>query len=1240
MAAACFACLLLLLRYWLLPDIERYRETIAAAISHATGQHVTIGGIRANWDGLRPHMLLHTVKVHDRAGHPVLLLQQLEGTLAWRSLAHAELRFRTIEIDRPDLIVRRDASGAIHVAGFLVDAEPADGEDGFSDWLLRQRQVIIRNATILWRDELRNAPALPLRVDLRLRNNGDRHRFGIRATPPPHLSTRLDLRGDLTGRSLGAPERWQGRMFVQIDHADIAAALAWLPVPGEIGLRRGVGALRIWSWMDQGRIRRLTADIHVHHVGMQLAGELPELELDHLRGRLGWQAEHDGTGMEVSAQRLGASMHGQEVLQPISFSLRLASADAGLAGGGRLDVDVLDLQTHGRLGRYLPLPRPLRERIDQASPRGTLRHLQVKWGAAQPLPARFSVAAELAGLSTEAYADLPAFGGLSGRVRFTQHGGSLDLDARHASLALPDVLQRPLAFETLSGQVGWSLPPEGGALLRIGRLAFINPDATGSFSGNYRLLPGSPGTIDLTGRLARVSADSLRHYTPLGMNPALKAWLDQAFLRGELRDVRLRLKGDLARFPFASNDPGLFQLQAGMTGITLDYVPGWPPIEDISGDLQFRGNEMKLAATDAALHGTRLSHVKLRIADIGAADAVLESEGEAEGPTREFLRFVDRHLPGNAGNRFYSGLDVGGSGRLSLRLAIPLHEDGGIRMAGRYRFIGNRIEPGKYLPGVGDINGVLAFSDAGISVEQITAQFLGGPMTMNSHATPNGDMHFSVVGRASPGAPSVSLAGIRTKAAPAWVQHLHGTADWSASARIREGRVAGILVESSLQGLTSTLPEPFSKATADGTPLRFERTILETADILALDYGKQVTARLRRDRSELDHHYETRGHIHFGDTPIPPASAQGISLTGTLPRLDLDDWQALLERAAGDTAAFPEPASIHVRIQALDALGKRFNDIVLNADRQGRQWLASVAGREAEGSIEWNSSGSGKIVARLKTLVIPPDLPASPASAPTLSHLKKSGPALDITVDHFSAGNRQFGALELIAVPQAQGWRIDTLRFTQEDGFLAAHGIWRSRATPPQVEASITFNATDIGGFLARIGYPDRIKRGQGRLSGELTWNGSPQSIDYPTLVGHVTLTAKRGQFPNFEPGIGRLFGMFDPRTLPRRIMLDFHDIFSEGFSFDDLLGDVRINGGMATIDGFRIEGPAAKVIMDGELNLEAETQKLEVTVTPSLGPATPVVGIVSQALQRNPPFRRYSVAGSWLDPVITPISR
>ena len=118
-----FALLVLVLRYSVLPNIESYREDIARGITQAAGLAVTIERIETHWQGLRPHLSLHHVKVHDAAGRPGLTFDTVETDLSWSSLWHWQLRLHRLEIDAPTLSVRRGSNGRIFIAGIQVNTE-------------------------------------------------------------------------------------------------------------------------------------------------------------------------------------------------------------------------------------------------------------------------------------------------------------------------------------------------------------------------------------------------------------------------------------------------------------------------------------------------------------------------------------------------------------------------------------------------------------------------------------------------------------------------------------------------------------------------------------------------------------------------------------------------------------------------------------------------------------------------------------------------------------------------------------------------------------------------------------------------------------------------------------------------------------------------------------------------------------------------------------------------------------
>ena len=188
--------------------------------------------------------------------------------------------------------------------------------------------------------------------------------------------------------------------------------------------------------------------------------------------------------------------------------------------------------------------------------------------------------------------------------------------------------------------------------------------------------------------------------------------------------------------------------------------------------------------------------------------------------------------------------------------------------------------------------------------------------------------------------------------------------------------------------------------------------------------------------------------------------------------------------------------------------------------------------------------------------------------------------------------------------------------------------------------------------MLNRLGYVDAIRRGTAKLAGNMQWNGPLTGIHYPSLNGEMTVVAENGQFNKLEPGVGRLLGLISLQSLPRRLTLDFRDIFSEGLAFDSIEGrTVATAGVMRTVEPLRINSPAAQIEIQGEADMKNETQNLKVLVRPqissvaAIGAAAlvnPIAGaaaLVAGTVLQNPLGRlfsyRYHVTGSWSDPKV-----
>ena len=219
-----------------------------------------------------------------------------------------------------------------------------------------------------------------------------------------------------------------------------------------------------------------------------------------------------------------------------------------------------------------------------------------------------------------------------------------------------------------------------------------------------------------------------------------------------------------------------------------------------------------------------------------------------------------------------------------------------------------------------------------------------------------------------------------------------------------------------------------------------------------------------------------------------------------------------------------------------------------------------------------------------------------------------------------------------------------------DDGGISGEGSWKPDPVAPDTTLKFSLKAKSLEHMLDRLGYPNTIARGSASVDGKLSWNGPPVAPDLPSLNGSINFQAKDGQFRKLEPGVGRMLGILSLQSLPRRITLDFHDVFSAGFAFDSIEGSAQVSHGVAQTEDLTIRGPSAQVAMKGTLDLARETQNLVVRVQPALGESFatgvlllhPATGALTWGINKlfGHPLDQifafeYSITGAWADPKV-----
>ncbi len=186
-------------------------------------------------------------------------------------------------------------------------------------------------------------------------------------------------------------------------------------------------------------------------------------------------------------------------------------------------------------------------------------------------------------------------------------------------------------------------------------------------------MPKGPGEIDLTARLSRADAKQVHRYLPNVIGSDTRVWLRDSLLDGNVDDARLTLKGDLARFPFADGKAGTFILTVNALDTTLDYANGWPALSGVDAEIRLRGPSARRHRV--AWDGCSVRRSAARAQRSPTCRPSIRSlviDGEASGPTSEFLQFI-RSSPVSAWiGHFTDDASAIGNGKLALKVEMAL----------------------------------------------------------------------------------------------------------------------------------------------------------------------------------------------------------------------------------------------------------------------------------------------------------------------------------------------------------------------------------------------------------------------------------------------------------------------------------------------------------------------------------------------------------------------------------------
>ena len=1310
----------LTLHWGILPHIQQWREPIQERASKALGVPVRIGQISVRSSGWVPSFELREVVLLDADQRPALRLPRVFAAVSPRSLFSLQLRFEQLLIDGAELEVRRDTAGRIFVAGLNFSGADLDKDQGnaASDWFFAQREFVIRGGALRWTDEQRAAAPLALGdVQLVVRNGLRHHDIRIDATPPAEWGDRFTATGRFTQPLLarsGDWRRWSGSAYATLPRADVHELRQHVALPFE--LSEGVGALRGWFDLKDGQPNAATVDVALRAVALRLAPNVDPLSVAELQGRVIARRTNDGVTLAV--QRV-SFLTGDNIRWPEGdMTLTWRQREGQAATGGEFSAQRLDVGLMAQIASRIPLGDALRKLLGELQAQGVITDLSAKWDGPLDAPAHYRAKGVLSGLSLAALPSSEAGGvgrpGLRNatiELDATEAGGDARIAIANGHLDLPGVFDDPhLPLDQLSAQLLWKIEPAKAAdqapkiTVQVKNAQFANPDAKGELSAAWSPGPGTgigrggryPGRLELDAKLSNGHAERAWRYLPLGISRETRDYVQHAVQSGRLVSAAFHVKGDLSDFPFynaKSSKDGEFRITAKIEDAQYAFVPSspasgtdpgyaspWPVLA--KADVELALDRGTLALTNGR---AQLGNIEFR--GVQGAIRSLETEGQltldasARGPLAEMLRVVNTTPVGGWIGKALDASTGSGNADLKLKLGIPLNHFDNATAQGSVVLNGSDVRITPDSPLLGGAKGRVAFTNKTFEVSGASAKVYGGDMSFDGGLQADGTLRFNGQG-------TVTADGLRRAAELGQVARLATALNGQTTYRATLGFARGapeVNVTSNLVGLAINLPAPLNKVADTPLAMRYA-TSLEpavagqpTRDTLRFELGNVVQANYLREVSGEQPRVLRGGVGVMGPAPQP---ASGVAASVTLKTLRTDEWEALADKLVGNAdtrdasgKAGYSPDAVSLSVQELIAGPRRLTNVSAGLSQDvGGQWRANVDADQLNGYLEYRppsrrggaATAGGRVHARLSRLSLPKSDVEQVESL--LDQQPEAMPALDVVIEDFELRGKHLGRVEIDAVnratPQGRDWQLTKFNITTPEAQLTATGHWsavgpapmRGAMAPRRAVMDFKLALADSGAFLDRLGTSKAIRNGKGQLSGQIAWSGSPFALDYPSLSGQINVAIDAGQFLKAEPGAARLLGVLSLQSLPRRLSLDFRDLFQEGFAFDNITGDVTIAQGVASSNNLRMRGVQAAVLMEGSADIARETQDLRVVVVPEINAGTaalayavinPAIGLgafLAQAILKKPltaaGTREFHVSGPWADPKVDRVER
>lgn len=1182
----------------LVPLVAEYRAEVEEKARQALDMPVALGKLEGQWKGFAPRLLAHDVLLGE--GDSAMRLDQivLKPDLA-ASLWARDWRLDSLEFDGVHLSLAEDADGQWRVKGLPERSEQAPADPQKILTALQQvRGLALRDSQITL-EPFSETPMTLSYTNLNLRIDGERLRLDGRSVLPDGQP----LVGRVQARV--APQRWQQadvQIYLSLPQSDWAA---WLPRRLTADwhlqtLQTGGEAWVRWGKQKLERaVLRLNAPLlsatYADRAPLQIEDLAAEVYIDHVEQ--GYRLLFNGLAFDLDGERWGDA--------------RIQVQQDQAQQHWQLQADRLSIAPITKLVRALaPLPPAAIETIAALQPSGTVRNLRLDYYPEMESPQQLQFAANLDRIGFGAHNWIPAVGNASGSIQGDLASGELRLDSDDFSLQLAPLYPEPWHYRHGAGRLTWKLDEQAFTLAA----PYLRVDGEeGKIAGDFLIRlardPEAEDYMDLRVGLSEGDARYTEKYLPTrspALSPALATWLKEAIRGGTVEQGYFQYQGALNKS--ASDSARSLSLYFKVRDAELAFQPGWPVLHQGRGEVLIEDSGVRVRLAEGRILDSRVYDATADIPHAGSGKVpLLTVKGQVTSSLADALKLLQEAPIGTG--EIFAGWRGQGSLQGALDLQIPLGK-GTPRVAVDFSSDGATLRIPEPLLDFEELSGNFRYDTArGLSAGDIQGRLFGRPITGKAVAT----------GSAGKPASRIEARGaVSLKRLVEWLaveQPLPASGELPYQLRLDlAGENSQLQIDSSLQGLRIDLPAPFGKVAGVRRDTTLRMSLQGKERRYGIRHGQLAALAFAAPPGDLA---QGRGELRLGSGAANLPGRAGLYVRGRLAELDWKAWQAVLEKHGGGD---PQQATgsllrqVQIDIGRFDGFGTRITDLGINLQRVTGAWELGLRSTTISGAVRLPDAAGSTIVADLVHLRLPAAQAGEASSTarpdPLAEVDPRSLPALDVAIRQVFLGDDLLGAWTLKLRPSSTGVEFRDVALDLKGLKVGGNGGWNDGSTwyKGRLEGR---NLADV---LLSWGFAPSVTSESFRLDVDGKWAGSPASFAMARYSGSMQPRLRKGQFVEIDGSTQalRVFGVLNFNSIGRRLRLDFSDLFSKGFSYDRLDGNLQASAGVFTTrEPITVSGPSSNLELNGKLDMARDEIDAKLLVTLPISNNLPLAALI-----------------------------